>query len=329
MPNPAVSIIVPVYNVEKYLAECLSSVLSQTCCDYELICVNDGATDSSLDILADFLPRFNGKMHIKSQDNAGLSAARNAGLDIAKGKFIYFLDSDDWILPETIQLCVDNINKHDAELLVFNAKAFCEPSESWDLAAMNYQRNLPKALYFKESLFLDMYKCNYIVSTCCYFYKREAFSELRFIPGILHEDHFFSTVLFIESKKTVILENDFFRRRVRAGSIMTQNTTFQHAEGYYSTVEFLAQRVTEAGYNSDFKNVFLKYLNQLIMSGVAAELRTCYHQRQGLSFRRKYNIIRKFADLLNFKAFFFILFPNSFSLLRGVIKRAKLGERFL
>ena len=94
---PKISVIIPVYNVEKYLRECLDSLLNQTFKDIEIICVNDGSTDGSLNILNEYASK-DSRFIIINQNNQGLSAARNNGLNVAKGDYVAFLDSDDYIL---------------------------------------------------------------------------------------------------------------------------------------------------------------------------------------------------------------------------------------
>ena len=92
--QPVVSVIIPVYNVEPYLRECLESVIHQTLREIEIICVNDGSTDNSLRVLEEYQGR-DDRISVISQDNQGLSAARNCGMRYAGGEYIYFLDSDD------------------------------------------------------------------------------------------------------------------------------------------------------------------------------------------------------------------------------------------
>ena len=96
-----ISVIVPVYNVEKYLSECLDSVLSQDEKDIEVICVNDGSTDKSLEILKEYKEK-DDRIIIVTQDNKGLAEARNSGLNVAKGEYIFFLDSDDKMREGTL-----------------------------------------------------------------------------------------------------------------------------------------------------------------------------------------------------------------------------------
>ena len=91
-----ISIIVPVYNVEKYLPECLESLIHQTLKDIEIICINDGSTDNSLSILKDYAKK-DSRIRIINKENWGISAARNSGINTAMGDFLSFIDSDDWI----------------------------------------------------------------------------------------------------------------------------------------------------------------------------------------------------------------------------------------
>ena len=112
---PKVSVIIPVYNVEKYLRECLESVISQTLSDIEIICINDGSTDSSLDILNEFAQK-DERIKIINQENKGSPLARNEGLKIANGKYIGFVDSDDYIDKNYYELLFNNAEKHNAEI---------------------------------------------------------------------------------------------------------------------------------------------------------------------------------------------------------------------
>ena len=118
-----ISIIVPIYNVEEFIVECLQSVVAQTYRDYELILVDDCGTDGSMSVAARFAshPTLEGKMRILRHDrNRGLSAARNTGTAAAKGKYILFLDSDDILAPDCLQLLVEKAESTDAEMVVGN-----------------------------------------------------------------------------------------------------------------------------------------------------------------------------------------------------------------
>ena len=129
---PKISVIIPVYNVEKYLAECLTSVVNQTFKDIEIICVNDGSTDNSPKILEEFAQK-DSRIKIINQENQGMSCARNAGLAVATGEYITFVDSDDYISTD---LYADMQKYLPAELICFNAKIF--PMSEKYRALQNY-----------------------------------------------------------------------------------------------------------------------------------------------------------------------------------------------
>lgn len=115
---PKVSVIIPVYNVEKYLRECLDSVVNQTLQDIEIICINDGSTDNSLEILKEYAKR-DERIDIIDSINKGVSTARNLGIDKSQGKYIIFVDSDDWLEPDCIAKAFDNITKTKADILCY------------------------------------------------------------------------------------------------------------------------------------------------------------------------------------------------------------------
>ena len=117
------SIIIPVYNVEAYLQDCLESVLRQSFPDWEAICVNDGSTDVSLAILEEYAAK-DSRFRIFSQVNGGLSSARNAGLKVAKGNYVLFLDSDDWLEKNALEVLAGRVDGED--MLCFSGRRFFE-----------------------------------------------------------------------------------------------------------------------------------------------------------------------------------------------------------
>ena len=140
--RPLISIIIPVYNVEKYIIECLESVKNQTFTDFEVIVVNDGTKDNSAIIAQEYIEKNNlTNFYIINKENGGLSSARNAGLDNAKGKWIYLLDSDDWLEPDAMQILVDCLNKYDVDLVIEGYQAYDESTgavEVWNNYPFEY-----------------------------------------------------------------------------------------------------------------------------------------------------------------------------------------------
>ncbi|GMO37902.1 MAG: hypothetical protein Ta2B_17610 [Termitinemataceae bacterium] len=114
---PVISVIIPVYNVEHYLRRCLDSVLAQTFTDFECILIDDGSPDKSPAICDEYAKK-DSRFVVIHQANAGVSAARNAGLDIAQGEWITFVDSDDWIEPDMLRVLYQNAVKHQSDVSV-------------------------------------------------------------------------------------------------------------------------------------------------------------------------------------------------------------------
>jgi len=238
-----VSIIIPVYNVEKYLDECLNSAVSQTHQNKEIIIINDGSTDGSVSIFSKYQKKYS-EIVVITTENCGVSCARNIGIENASGQYIIFLDSDDWIEKETLEKCLKSLRSNNADIVLFNATAFVDEMPNAELGKFNYTRSgittnqkIQCRKIFKEFISSR----NYIVNCNLYLYKAESFSDLRFHPEILHEDNLFTTQLLINNEITsaVFLPDRFYHRRVRPGSIMTQQKSIKHVEGYLSVVEEL------------------------------------------------------------------------------------------
>ena len=146
---PAVSVIVPIYNVEKYLAECVDSILGQTFQDMEIILVDDGSLDSSGQMADDYAAR-DKRVKVIHKENGGLSSARNAGMKIARGEYIYFCDSDDYISLDAIEILYETATKNDLDMVLFNGDSFVDKSDAENDALMRkmdwykdyYDRNL-------------------------------------------------------------------------------------------------------------------------------------------------------------------------------------------
>lgn len=115
------SIIVPIYNVEKYIRKCLESILMQSFCDYELILINDGSKDQSMRIVQELQNKFNGNIRIIEQMNSGQGAARNKGIRLARGEYLVFVDSDDYLDENFLKKINDEIDEYNPELVCFNA----------------------------------------------------------------------------------------------------------------------------------------------------------------------------------------------------------------
>ena len=236
-----VSVIIPVYNVETYIRECVDSVLSQTYTDLEIILVDDGSTDSS-GLICDEYSKLDSRIVVIHKENGGLSDARNAGLDAVHGDYILFVDSDDWIQPETVSHLVKHMNEEQAEIVFFDAATVYEDFEDKD-----YREELVhKRTYHTEKgaliLQTQLENDDYLVCACLHFLRADfiRFHNLRFLKGIMHEDNLFTTLAFLHSERTAQLQEALYMRRLRAGSIMSQKQTVRSLAGISACVSALA-----------------------------------------------------------------------------------------
>jgi glycosyltransferase involved in cell wall biosynthesis len=218
------SIIVPIYNVEEYLAECLKSLYKISSLRYEVILVNDGSKDNSYKIMEEFKNLYPNKTIIINKENGGLSSARNAGLRAAKGKYISFIDSDDFIDTDEFEKFVIEGIKSRLDIAVGNMRYYVpgrigEPlfraKRVKDLdvvTGVDFLWNLfqaPKC--YREEVVDDIYRRNFLIK-----------NNLFFNEEIVHEDSEFTTLAYLKAKKVKYIDKAFYFYRQREGSIMNK-----------------------------------------------------------------------------------------------------------
>lgn len=241
------SIIIPVYNVEKYVAECLKSAISQTYKNIEILLVNDGSTDQSVEKIQPFLS--DKRIKLIHQKNQGLSAARNTGIENATGDFVIFLDSDDYLLPETVDSCVSIFTeKPDVDMILYDAKNIYEKQMNSDLFQENYySRNhlLESTIYPSETIIETLFqKKAYRSSACLYAFKKKG-NLPRFDTHLkIHEDELYTPELITSFKKIFYLNQPFYQRRVRENSLMTAKLDLEKRKKIMENLFYLLQKLS-------------------------------------------------------------------------------------
>jgi len=218
-----ISLIIPVYNVEQYLRDCLNSVVAQTNSDCEVICVNDGSTDGSWTILKEFQNRYN-QITVITQQNKGLSGARNAGILAAKGDYLFFLDSDDWIEPNTLEILAQKQRGED--LVCFNGRRVFEDGSTEEPDNEIEELNLNGWEYYcKYALVRRKF---HFVCSVLRLYRREYLlkNKLFFEEGIYHEDNLFTPLACYYAQTVKVIPDCLYVYRIRKGSI-TQSVNVQ------------------------------------------------------------------------------------------------------
>ncbi|MBP5339103.1 MAG: glycosyltransferase [Prevotella sp.] len=237
-----VSVILPVYNVEPYLREALESLVNQTLKDIEIIAVNDGSTDNSEEILKEFQSR-DSRVKYFSQENQGLSGARNTGLVLCKGKYIYFMDSDDIVDTHALEMCYATAHQHDADVCIFDADIIYEKGARplpWDY---NRSSILQEDKRYKGNelmnLLLDTGKHNAVV--WLQFIKADYLEKLQlnFFRGIIHEDELFTPQLLLQTNSIFYIAQRFIKHRVRNTSIVGKGYSKRNLNCYMTVFDEL------------------------------------------------------------------------------------------
>lgn len=240
MPN--LSIIVPVYNTAEFLSTCLDSILSQSGLDMEVIVVNDGSTDNSLSIITHYA---NNDSRIKyiSQKNSGLSAARNAGMNVATGDYILFVDSDDWIFPNTIAHYWQRIKESNADVVAGIVGIAYENGRMgvWGYATKLHAEH--SIVSGEEYLGLILSCGRFTPMAYNYFCRRDWLINegLFFEPGIIHEDELWTPHLLMKAKTITFgtIPHYAYRRR-SSGSITSSSTSFTRLQSLIKIVGILS-----------------------------------------------------------------------------------------
>lgn len=216
---PKVSVIIPVYNVESYLSRCLDSIISQTFKDIEVVCVNDGSTDSSPKILECY-SKMDNRVRVINKKNGGLSSARNAGVMVAKGEYILFVDSDDYISTNAVERLYKNAEKNISDMVVFayvqGDKEYAPVKKMGTSEYRGFENKPCNAKKLPDSAYRA-----FPVSAWCKFYKTDFIRNKSFYEDMIYEDIPFWADVFTSAERiTYIDEALYFYRTGRIGQIM-------------------------------------------------------------------------------------------------------------
>lgn len=237
--NPVISVVIPVYNTEKYLKECLDSILSQSLKDIEVICVNDGSDDSSGEILSEYSDQ-DSRVIVLNQQNSGQASARNLGMRHAKGRFIQFVDSDDEIAPDSLKVLSTRMISDDLDILFFDGKTIYEDINNFNnykQLSSTYVRTRSYGDVLSGSNMLIRMKKDkaYRVSPCMAMFSRRFLSEnkIEFPQFIIYEDNVFMAESIVLASRVGHLNEQYYYRRVREESTTTSEITAFHVQSYF------------------------------------------------------------------------------------------------
>lgn len=284
--NVKISIIVPVYNIEKYIGQCIESVLDQTLQNIEVICVNDGSTDTSGKILEIYAKK-DSRVKIINKENKGLSAARNDGIASAIGRYVLFLDGDDYLAGNTLELLYNEACQNKLDLIAYGAEAFgdyenVQTEEEYLLVQRRTEitnkwlcrDKIREGMVITGQEFLSEMSRNeqYVSMACQYLINRKFYASkaLNFPVGIIHEDEYFSLTTLLQVKKMKFINLPLYKYRIRSGSIMTNLDRFKSVNSIFFICTECHKFLTSYTLDEIYSHDVLKLLKNL---GEVAALR--------------------------------------------------------
>lgn len=236
--TPAISVIIPIYNVENYIGPCLDSVLSQEFKDIQIICVDDGTEDSSA-VICERYAKADSRITIIHRFNGGLSRARNTGADFAIGEYLYFLDSDDMLCDGSLLRMYQEMKNNRLDVLFFNAKTIFDSEnarKSGGGFVNTYSNRMDSSAVMDGASLLKIMIDNnaYRSPVQLSIVSREFYviRGLRCYPDILHEDNLYTLEVFVYATRAKYIAEELYIRRMRENSIMTSSKSFKNFYGY-------------------------------------------------------------------------------------------------
>lgn len=270
-----VSVIIPVYNTEEYLAECLNSLVRQTLDDIEILVVDDGSTDDSLKIAKEFEAAHPSKIRVLTKENGGQASARNMALKYATGEYLGFVDSDDWVDTSMYQEMYDAAVREDADIVI------CDMEDHYPT----------HVLYHHSSRFESKFKVT--PSACNKIFRRSIVGADLFPVGLWYEDFEFTTKQLMKTEKIATIHKAFYHCHCREVSTMSNNNALKNLD-IVTVLENLEQFVQEHDWQEKYEQVLeYLYLDHILITSI--------NRVQRQTARKKREVLRKMRQLVKSK----------------------------
>ena len=315
-----VSVIIPLYNTQTYIGKCIESCVNQTLKEIEIIVINDGSTDRSPDIVKEYAEK-NNNIFMHSIENCGLSIARNTGLAMARGKYIYFLDSDDWINEDCLEILYTQAEKYDLELVTFDSKNVGEVDLYSSMVGVISRFDIINAArIYTGREFVEEYQDKLVIVEAVWvFFIRRSFlkaNEIEFLPHVIYEDHKFHFELLMSANRMMYLPKELHKRTCHADSIMTSGLSDRKFISIYETALAILCAIEKKSLDSEETKFWLAYARFRLKRSIimiidtrsrdyAKILERCYSQIEELQYQciRKHYELLKRIDFLDFTKF--------------------------
>lgn len=317
--NDLVSVIVPVYNVEYYIRKCLDSILANSYTNIEVILVDDGSTDNSGEICDEYL-LIDHRVKVIHKNNGGLSSARNAGLDMAIGEYILFVDSDDYISHDTITVCLEKIK--DVDIVQFNFFVVDENGQ----VKNKLSRSTTEEVFDPEEVQMALYKKSdtaIIVNAWNKLYKRNMIDNIRFVNGRNYEDNMFTSDIIDNMPRVRIIPDQLYYYVVRSESITNTDFNKKKLDRIYA-IQYIANKHK----GDKYEKYIMYWLVSVLFFTYLDVWNSEYSNKGNLQYKlhKKFRSAYKKCLLVNgcfWKYFIFYFYPTLFCRLykRMKIKR--------
>ena len=318
---PKVSVIIPVYNVEKYLRECLDSVINQTLRDIEIICINDGSTDNSLEILKKYAQKDN-RIVLINKENEGAGEARNKGLEKAQGDFVIFFDSDDYMATDCLEKLINKAQKVNADITICRSYRFDDGKDNFTI--MNWaikDKFLPQATFCPKEIPSKVFQfC--VGWPWDKLYKREFVvnNNLKFQNLRHSNDTFFVLFSLCCATSITIIQDALVYHRLNSGSLAA--TRVKRPDCFYFALKELLKNLKKRKYYEKYKQSFINYCIEFpfwhittinneqcqkkmvhLLSKIFVEIKIKKYPKEYFYDYNAYNILNNYINKYKFKPF--------------------------
>lgn len=278
---PKVTVIIPIYNVEQFLRKCLDSVVNQTLKDIEVLAINDGSPDSSQEIVDEYAAKYDFiKSYIK--ENGGQSDARNFGLTKAAGEYVVFLDADDWLNNNSLEVMYNKAVNNDSDIVICDFEEVYENGTSHIVKEIDTNMlDIQRAFMIAMPGFCNkMFRLDFLESI-----------EFKFPNGIFYEDLAVYPYVASKTDKISYVSQALYKYRIRIGSTMKQNKNSKRLKDIFMAFGYIEQNMIDKNFFDELEYIYIKHLLH------SASLRF-------LDYREEDDNIKKIADIMKEK------FPN-------------------
>lgn len=299
-----VSVIVPVYNVEKFIDKCLDSLVNQTLKEIEIIVVNDGSPDNSQKIIDDYVKKYPSKVKSLIKENGGQGSARNMGLDIANGEYISFIDSDDWIDLDTLEKMYNLAKKEKSDIVI------CDMVDHFN----------DHCIYHNCTKYSSVYEVTPSASNKIF--KKDVIGDIRFLPKLWYEDFNFTTKILLNTNRIGVISEGMYHCNCGHVSTMSNNNSIKNLDMIIIIDDIIAYMKKNEKYDKNivsyliFNHVLITTINRVAIQKnddkkevIEKLLNYCYENISDYKKQDFYKTIsrnRKIIAYLNYHKLYYI-----------------------